>query len=224
MSSGQEIFSEVVTVLGTAAFALSAVLAASKRRVDIFSLIILGLITSIGGGTMRDLMLDVPVFWSQDLSYVWISISASLLGFVFFGLLKKRWINEFYLHIDAFAIALFAIQATNKAWALGFGLPIAPVFMGLITAVGGGIVRDMLMQRPTLLFESELYAIPIALGCAMHCVVLSLAPQWSVLSSTLCILLIIAGRSLSIYFNIGVPNWALLGQKFTLVKMREGED
>jgi uncharacterized membrane protein YeiH len=80
------------------------------------------------------------------------------------------------------------------------------------------------MQRPTLLFESELYAIPIALGCAMHCVVLSLAPQWSVLSSTLCILLIIAGRSLSIYFNIGVPNWALLGQKFTLVKMREGED
>lgn len=124
-----DFLSHSFTVLGTAAFAVSAVLAAEHKNVDIFTVIILGIITAVGGGTMRDGMLDVPMFWSQDTSFLWVSIISSILGFIFFGLLNKRWIHSLYLHIDTIAIAMFAIQATNKAWNLGFGLPIVPMFI-----------------------------------------------------------------------------------------------
>ena len=213
-----ESLSAVITVLGTAAFALSAVLAANGKEVDLFTIIILAIITAVGGGTIRDVLLDEPIFWAQDTSFIWISMLSSLLGFMFFGLLKKRRINALYLYIDALAVAMFAIQATSKAWHLGFGLPISPVFMGLITAIGGGMIRDTLLQRPTLLFSKDLYAIPVTFGCLLHACVLAYAPEFTFSSAIVSILLILVMRSMSIFFNIGVPQWALLGHRFTFIK------
>lgn len=215
-----ESVSQLLTILGTAAFAISAVLAvaATDKEVDLFTVTILSIITAVGGGTIRDCLLDVPIFWAQDISFIWVSVLSALLGFMFVGLLKKRWIHGLYLYIDTIAIAMFAIQATNKAWQLGFGLPVAPVFMGLITAIGGGMIRDTLLQKPTLLFSKELYAIPVTIGCALHSMILLLLPAYSAISALISMILIIAIRSISIAFDFGVPKWALLGHKFTFIK------
>ncbi|PSW14584.1 hypothetical protein C9J01_09170 [Photobacterium rosenbergii] len=208
---------EIISVLGTAAFAISAVLAAEKKEIDLFAVMVLGMITAVGGGTIRDCLLDVPIFWAQDLSYIWIALASSIIGFIFFGLLKKKWINRFYLYIDTFAIAMFGIQGTNKAWELGFGIPAGPVLLGVITAVGGGIIRDVLLQRPTLLFSKNLYAIPVTIGCTLHAMMLMLLPEIGSISAIISIALIIYMRHLSINDKITLPEWALLGyriQKF----------
>ncbi|MGR5161810.1 trimeric intracellular cation channel family protein [Vibrio owensii] len=80
---------ETITVLGTAAFALSAVFAASEKKTDVFTVLVLAVTTAVGGGTIRDCMLDVPVFWSQDIYLVWIAIASGLIGFICFSLIMR---------------------------------------------------------------------------------------------------------------------------------------
>ncbi|MDK9736431.1 TRIC cation channel family protein [Vibrio sp. D404a] len=208
-----EFIIDAITVLGTAAFALAAVLAALEKRVDIFSVTVLGVITAVGGGTIRDCILDVPVFWSEDISYITIACVASLLGFFFFRFIQLRKINTLYLYIDALAIAMFAIQGTDKAWALGFGLPVAPVILGIITAVGGGVVRDTLLQRPSLLLTKELYAIPVALGCLLYTGFLMFFEQYTQFGALISAGLVVYLRHLSIQKHIVVPSWAIINYR-----------
>lgn len=208
--STSEFIIEAITVSGTAAFALSAVLAALDKKVDIFTVIVLGMITAVGGGTIRDCILDAPVFWSLDISYITIAIAASVFGFFFFPLVQQKSINKIYLYIDALAIAMFAVQGTGKAWEMGFGLPVAPVILGTITAVGGGIVRDVLLQRPSLLLTKELYAIPVAIGCLSYSLVLALVPQYASIGALTSAALIFYMRHLSIQKQLLVPNWAII--------------
>ncbi|WP_061038326.1 trimeric intracellular cation channel family protein [Vibrio coralliirubri] len=199
-----------ISVLGTAAFAFSAVLAASEKKTDIFTVVVLGVITAVGGGSTRDVLLDVTVFWSKELYYVWIAVVSSLIGFICVSCLKKRWFHTINLYVDAIAIAMFAIQGTEKAWSLGFGLPLGPIMLGIITAVGGGVIRDVLIQRPTLLLSKELYAIPVALGCTLHATTLALLPQYTDVSAIVSIALVIYIRHLSISKQLAVPKWATL--------------
>ncbi|CDU15462.1 trimeric intracellular cation channel family protein [Vibrio coralliirubri] len=199
-----------ISVLGTAAFAFSAVLAASEKKTDIFTVVVLGVITAVGGGSTRDVLLDVTVFWSEELYYVWIAAVSSLIGFICVSFLKKRWFHTINLYVDAVAIAMFAIQGTEKAWSLGFGLPLGPIMLGIITAVGGGVIRDVLIQRPTLLLSKELYAIPVALGCTLHATTLALLPQYTDVSAIVSIALVIYIRHLSISKQLAVPKWATL--------------
>lgn len=204
---------DAITVLGTAAFALSAVLAALDKKVDLFSVTVLAIITAVGGGTIRDCILDAPVFWSIDISYITIACVASILGFFLFPLMQLKRINKVYLYIDTLAVAMFAVQGTNKAWSMGFGLPLAPIILGTITAIGGGIVRDVLLQRPSLLLSKELYAIPVALGCVSYSLVLALAPQYGQISALFSAGLIVYLRYLSIEKQVEVPDWAILNQR-----------
>ncbi|MCL1067404.1 trimeric intracellular cation channel family protein [Shewanella olleyana] len=206
-------FIEVITILGTAAFSASAVLAANDREIDLFSIIVLGIIAAVGGGTIRDCLLDTPVFWAEDMSYIYIASASAIVCFYTISFLKKKWISEIYLYIDAIAIAMFCIQGTEKAWALGFGLPVAPVILGTMTAVGGGIVRDIILQRPSLILSKELYAIPVCLGAIIHAVTLAYLPDYSEISALAAAFVIIYLRHLSIQKNLVVPNWALLNLK-----------
>ena len=199
---------EVITVLGTAAFAFSAVLAASEKRTDVFSVLILGVITAVGGGSIRDIVLGVPVFWAEQLYFIWIAVISSLAGFFCVPLLKTRLINRSYLYIDAIAIAMFSVQGTEKAWSLSFGLPLGPIIMGIITAIGGGLIRDLLLQRHTLFLNKELYAIPVGIGCTMHGLVLATAPSLSHFSSLCAVALIIYIRYRAINNSIELPQWA----------------
>jgi len=86
----------------------------------------------------------VPVFWSTDLSYIWVALGASVVAYVAHSLLARRHIHSLFLYIDGLGAALFAVQATGKVWDHDFGLPVAPVMLGVVTAIGGGLSRVIL--------------------------------------------------------------------------------
>ncbi|SHI05389.1 trimeric intracellular cation channel family protein [Ferrimonas marina] len=205
--------SDLFSVLGTVAFALSAVLAARGRQVDLFTILVLATVTAVGGGTIRDTLLDVPIFWAEDTSYLWIAAVSALLGFCFYSLLDRHGINLLYQAVDSVAIALFGVLGTTKAWELGFGLPLGPVILGVITATGGGVIRDTLLQRPSMLLGKELYIVPVALGCTLHATVLALAPDHAQLGALLAIALVLVLRYLSVMRHWVVPQWAVLKMK-----------
>jgi uncharacterized membrane protein YeiH len=156
--------------VGVAVFAISGVLSAARQRLDIFSIVVVGLLTAIGGGTLRDLILNVPVFWLQDLTAFWVALGASFAAFAGVRLILKLPLR-LLSYLDAMGVALFAIQAIDKTLAFGYPAAVA-VVMGLVTSIAGGIIRDVVTHRPTLLLSRELYATPIVLGGILYVVLL----------------------------------------------------
>ena len=96
-------------MLGTAVFAITGVLAIQKAGVDVFGAVVLGIITAIGGGTIRDLVLDQPIFWIADFNYIWVALIAGLLAFFLTQKFQQRY--QLLLYLDGFAAALFAVAA-----------------------------------------------------------------------------------------------------------------
>lgn len=154
-----------ISMIGTAVFAITGVLALRRDGIDVFGALVLGVVTALGGGTLRDLILDVPVFWIGDFNYVWVAAGSSLLTFFIVRPFERT--QTLLLYLDGFGAALFAIAATDKVLGLGHAAPLAVMF-GVWTSIGGGIARDVLAGRPTLLMSREIYATPILLGCALY--------------------------------------------------------
>lgn len=204
-----ELFTFSIHILGTIAFAVTAVLVVTPLGIDLFGAIIMGVITSIGGGTIRDLILEVPVFWQNDMSYIYIAIISSVITFYSTSVFQRKKINKVMLHIDAAGVSLFAIEAVNKVWHLDFGLPLAPIILGIVTAIGGGLLRDILAGRKNLLMSKDLYAIPVMLGCILYVLILEFLHDYILFGSLLSIALIFAFRSLAINKNLSVGKWLL---------------
>ena len=207
-------WSELISMAATVAFAVTAVLAIrDDKDIDIFGAAVLGLITAIGGGTIRDVILDVPVFWSQDLSYIWVAVGASVAALYGRMLFAERHMYSLMVYLDGFGAAMFGIQATGKVWDLEFGLPAVPVILGVITAIGGGLTRDVLAGRPTLLMRPELYAVPVMLGSILFAVVLAFFQEYRFLGSILCILLTFSVRAAAIHWNLKMPAFTRTGSE-----------
>lgn len=196
-----------IVMLATAAFAVSAVLAVADKGVDIFGCTVLGTITAIGGGTIRDLILDVPIFWAADLSFVWVAVAASLAGFFARSFFARGEVYGAVLYLDGFGAALFGIQATAKVWDLGFGLPAAPVILGVLTAIGGGLIRDVLAGRRNLLMSRELYATPVMCGSILFVLVLALLPEWRAIGFAACVAFTFGLRAAAIRWKLAIPEW-----------------
>lgn len=192
---------------GTVAFAVTAVLAVAPRSINIFGAVVLGIITAIGGGTVRDVIMDVPVFWSTDLNYIWVALGASIVAFMAHSYITRKEIFSLILYIDGFGAALFAIGAADKVWGLDFGRPLAPVILGTITAIGGGLIRDVLAGRQTLLMTRELYATPVLFGCSLYVVLLEFSPEYRPAGVVGAFLFIFGLRAAAIYWNLTVPDW-----------------
>jgi len=194
-----------IGVIATMAFAVTGVLAIADRGVDLFGVLVLGLITAIGGGTIRDIIVGAPIFWADNQIYVWLALGASVLTFFAESFFTQPQIYRWMLYIDGFGAALFGIQGANKAWDMSFGLPVAPVILGVITAIGGGLLRDILAGRKTLLMSHELYAIPVTLGCCAYVLVLNFIPQYALEGSVTCMLGIFGLRAAAIHWDLRVP-------------------
>lgn len=196
-----------VGMAGTVAFAVTAVLAVAPRGIDLFGVLVLGVITAIGGGTLRDVIIDAPVFWGADLTYIWVAVAASLAAFSANSLFTKKEVYTLMLYLDALGVALFGVQATAKVWDLGFGLPLAPVLLGVVTAIGGGLIRDVLVGRQNLLMKRELYAIPVLIGCAAFALILKYLPEHHLAGEFACGLGIFVFRAAAIHWDLTVPDW-----------------
>jgi uncharacterized membrane protein YeiH len=152
-----------IEYLAVAACAMTAVLAAEGRGIDLFGVLVLALVTAVGGGTVRDLCLGVPLFWLNQPLYLWTALGAALVTFVLvrFVHLPHRTLAV----IDALGLALFGIVGTEKALALG-APGIVAVLLGIVTGVAGGMLRDVLRNEVPLVFRKdvELYATAVFAG------------------------------------------------------------
>lgn len=156
----------ILQLLGGAVFAASGALAAGRKRMDLLGVLVIALVTSIGGGTIRDLLLDRPVFWITDPAFLSISLIAAIVTLVY-----VRWWHppEKALEIaDALGLGLFTIGGTQIA--LAAGVPgIVAVVMGTITGVAGGAIRDVLSAEiPLILRKGELYATAAIAGSLVY--------------------------------------------------------
>lgn len=193
-------------ILGTIVFAISGVLLASKKEMDPIGALVLGVITAVGGGTIRDIILNNgPVFWITDSTDLWVAIIASLLSMLFirYSSIDKypKWLLPI---LDAIGLAAFVGIGVNKAIACEVnGLII--IIMGVLTGVGGGILRDVLARDIPMVFRTDIYATACLIGGAVHAfaylylnLVLEIATLLGIIV-TLCI------RLLAIYWHLKLP-------------------
>ena len=192
----------LIEMVGTVAFAATAVLAVKALRITSFEAVVFAIITAVGGGTIRDVILDVPVFWLIDLNYIWVAMYSGASVYAARTLFTRQQIYNLMLYFDGLGAAIFGIQGTAKAWDLNMGLPIAPVFLGLITAIGGGLIRDVLAGQETLLMKRQFYAIPIVLGEIIFVAILNYLPEYRTWGVICGVLFIFAFRSAAIRWNL----------------------
>ena len=157
-------------LIGTFVFAISGVLTASEKKFDVFGASVIAFVTAIGGGTLRDILIgDSPVGWIKDLNYLYIIIIAIVISLLF----KKRVIqlrNTLFL-FDTVGIGVFTIIGVQKS--LNFNIsPVIAVMMGTISAVFGGVIRDILTNETPLIFRKEIYATPCILGGVIYLILL----------------------------------------------------
>ena len=152
-------------LLGTAAFAASGALAGIRREMDLFGVLVLGLVTATGGGTLRDLLLgDTPPFIFKNETYLWLSIVVSLVVFLAHRHLAR--LQQLLLFFDAVGLGTFVVIGTGKALDFRMGF-IGSVMMGVMTATAGGMIRDVLSTRVPLVLQKEVYASACLVGGAL---------------------------------------------------------
>ena len=157
----------ILDLAGTFAFALNGALTAVRvAHVDIVGVITLGMITAVGGGIIRDVLLGaLPPATFVDWRYLAVAAGGGLIAFLFSGWLT-RFTNPIDV-LDAAGLSLFAVIGAVKALELGVG-PAQAIILGAVTGVGGGTVRDVLIQRVPSVLSSGLYAIPALVGLLAH--------------------------------------------------------
>ncbi len=153
----------VLDYAGVATFAASGALMAAKKRQDVLTFVFFGAITGVGGGTLRDLLIDAPVFWVIDPGYIVVCTLVSILVY----LTRGRGVHEqTLLWLDAVGLCVYACVGAAKAFSLGFE-PLICVVMGALTATFGGIIRDVLAGVPSILLSRELYITPAIMSATV---------------------------------------------------------
>ncbi|MBL4823411.1 MAG: trimeric intracellular cation channel family protein [Colwellia sp.] len=149
-------------IFGIIVFSLSGALMAGRYKLDPFGVVVLASVTAVGGGTIRDVILQTPVFWVVQPIYLYVILTTALLTIVLIRQ-PKRIPKRFLLIADALGLALFAVLGTQKSLALGSPLPVA-IVMGIITGVAGGMIRDVLCNVIPMILQKEIYALAAILG------------------------------------------------------------
>jgi uncharacterized membrane protein YeiH len=149
-------FVYVLDILGTFAFAISGALVASDKKFDLFGVAIIAFVTAVGGGMLRDVLINAhPINWVGDLNYLWAILFAVLVTFLFKSKILPLYKTHFLF--DTVGISVFTLLGLQKG--LLFNLhPIIALIMGMISAVFGGVLRDVLTNKIPLIFEKEIYA------------------------------------------------------------------
>ncbi len=192
----------VLEMVGTAVFAISGALAASRANMDLFGFSVLALMPAIGGGTLRDIVLGrTPVFWIQDTSYVTVALLAALA--VYFFADRPGFRRTLLIWMDAVGLALFAVLGTEIALNVGVSALVA-IMMGVITAVLGGMIRDIICNEIPLVLTGEIYATAAFVASIAYIVAVRLQAD-----STIALIIgVVAGfavRGAGIVFHWSLP-------------------
>jgi uncharacterized membrane protein YeiH len=193
----------VLDLVGTFVFALDGALVALRvARLDIVGAVTLGMVTAIGGGVIRDLLIGaVPPATFSDWRYLTVATAGGLIAFLLGSRLER--LAAPITVLDAAGLSLFAVTGASKALAFGLGAGQA-IILGAITAVGGGTLRDVLVRRIPAVLESGLYAIPAIIGAAMTVAAISggvFGPVAAVAAAASCFLV----RMVGVRYGLNAP-------------------
>ena len=161
MSENQDILIKIIELLGTFAFAISGIRHAAAKHFDWFGGYVCGIAVAIGGGTIRDVILDVPIFWMTTPIYM-ICTAVALLTVVCFGRWMEPLKNAWFV-FDTFGLALFTIAGIQRSLDAGQQFWVA-IIMGCITGAAGGVIRDVLLNNEPVIFHKEIYAMACVIG------------------------------------------------------------
>lgn len=197
----------VIEVGGTLAFAMSGLLEAIRKRMDIVGVFSVAFVSAFGGGTVRDVLLDRrPLFWIQNQEYVWLVIALALTAPLWLKTFRHRLTENAMEFADACGMGLFAISGASIATAAGMP-PLVAILMGAITAVFGGVSRDVLCnQIPKVYRDHRPYTLCAVVGCAvlLGANALGFAPQVSMVAG---ICTATGSRLLAVAFSWKLPSW-----------------
>lgn len=211
---GQDPFFTLLEWAGTFAGAISGVRLASVKRFDWFGAYVIGCVTALGGGTLRDVMIGLKPFWMSGPSYIITTFLAVVAVFLF----GRRFIDGqvTWFIFDTISISFFMVVGLEKTLMTSHPWWVA-LSMGVITAVFGGVLRDICINEVPLIFRKEIYALACAAGGVMY-LVMHLAELDRRICATVCMLTIFVVRALAIKYHLGVP--VLSGRKHVFISHR----
>jgi uncharacterized membrane protein YeiH len=194
----------VLDLFGVAIFAITGSLRVREKRLDLLGVLIIALVTALGGGTTRDVLLDIrPIFWITDMRYIAVALIAALFTFA-----TARFVafpHRILLICDAIGLSVAAILGVQTSLAHGAPLPIA-IMMGMVSGTVGGVIRDILSNEIPLIFGSELYATAALGGSAVFVLVRELGgPEALPLLSGIGTVLVL--RLFALRFKIRLPEF-----------------
>ncbi len=194
----------IIEILGTISFSMSGSFAAMQKRLDPFGVLIIAFVTSVGGGTVRDLLLDIPVFWMHDLLMCSLILITSFFSMVFKSVEKNFKVTLFIF--DSFGLGLFTIIGVQK----GLNLDIHPLIcigLGTITGCFGGIIRDILLNRIPLIFRKEIYATACIFGGSTFLLLTHFTNLSYTFIQIVTILMIVGMRTLAVKYHWQIPKF-----------------
>ncbi len=192
----------LIDILGTIAFAISGVLTALNKRLDPFGILIIAFVAAVGGGTLRDILIDVPVAWMRNLTFVYVIFFSTIFAVIF----RKRlnYIRRSLFLFDTIGIALYTIVGVEKGIAAGFH-PIICVALGTMTACFGGVIRDILCNEIPIIFRKEIYATACILGAIAYFLL-----HYSPITEDFIVIIsgsiVIVVRLLAVYYKLSLPS------------------
>lgn len=197
----EDIFLFTIELVGTVAFAISGIRLAAAKEFDWFGAYTIGLVTAIGGGTLRDLLLDAPVFWMQNPFYF--LVTAFSLGVVIFFRKTLVAFNKTLFIFDAIGLAMFVVVGIQKSISYDYPMWVA-VTMGMITGSFGGVTRDILINEEPLFFRKDIYATACVAGGIAYWFCMEVGCH-TIVQQIVCAITIIGLRICAIKFNWALP-------------------
>lgn len=199
---GENLFLFIIEVLGTIAFAISGIRLAAAKSFDWFGAYVVGFVTAIGGGTVRDLLVGVPVFWMQSWMYLAVTF-LSLVTVILFRRVLVKGLRTLFI-FDAIGLALFVVVGIEKTLAADFPFWVA-VIMGIITGSFGGITRDILINEEPLFFRKDIYATACLAGGMAYWLV-TLVPGLPPLAAQItCAVTVVGLRVAAVHYHWSLP-------------------
>ena len=192
-----------IDILGTIAFAISGVLVAMDKKLDLFGVFIIAFVTAVGGGTLRDMLLgNTPVIWMQESIYTFTIIGAVVFAILFRE--RLRYVRKSLFLFDTIGIGLYTMVGIEKGLQADL-IPIMCIALGTITASFGGVIRDILCNEIPVIFRKEIYATACILGGGSYFLIRRL-PIIEEYAFVAAIIVVIGIRLLAVRFKIALPS------------------
>jgi uncharacterized membrane protein YeiH len=199
----------IFTLLGLTSFMLSGALLAIRNKMDLGGVVFLSAITGLGGGTIRDILLQIPIFWMKNNGYLYLAVIIGVVTFYFYHTLKKHIASLFFEKtlelFDILGTASFMILSVSTAQ-FSHQSAVISIALSVITCIGGGALRDIICGEIPIAFRNKLYATSVVLGSSVYIAIDHYSTSWAIVLA--CIFLV-SFRLIVTRFNLNLPNNSL---------------